>query len=1094
MSGYRLYKSPSLQSFPDTYPNMFLGGDPLAKPVYVIVQNAGLGEWLGRFLTRKMGGVMGLRLLMPEQALRLFAAGFPEACNRMGGTEKLLFLDGMKLTLYKALEEIGTEDEVFAAVKGYLQADPENRLWQLACAAAPIFHHYGMNCCPLTDSWETDTPYPGLGATDRAHEAWQRRLWRRVFNGQAPYSHLSRVLLEISGTDEPYTGEEARIVLFGSTFLGERGLAFFRKLADYLDVHHFTLTPCALSETPSQYFLLNNARLSAGFNSLIPALKPDAVEENQENPGSGETTLRRLRASLIHNQEFSPPPENDGSLLIHDSPGIRRTIEILKDEILAALAQNPELAPTQIGVLAPDISLYAPYMEIIFPAKENNLGADSLPYNITDLPNRDEAPYPAAFNALLKLPGSRFGRGELLPLLENPCFAPADPARARQWKTLIDELNIRWGADEKHRRTSGAADTSTGSWAQGFRRILAGYYHDEEDSRTILPKAELPDTLAEDAGVLIQAVRELHETIWPLQGKTMSLREWTALWEKLIAIWLTPRREDPFSAEDENHRLRIKKALRDLNALSEDVNHLEDFANPRLPWPVFRALLDEIRAGETGRRGRYLARGITCASLKPTRAIPFRRIYVLGLDENIWPGRDALTSFDLREKIPRAIDISRASVDRFALLEVIFSAADHLSLFYTGRDAERGEALAPAAPVRELLEHLGEGAEKLMRQHPLAPRGTAAPCPSPAPETRPVPCGREEGEGDMETVDWEELAHFLRNPVRHFYARRIGARLSEEESDPEDCDILEAEYLRWHRQQAEAVRENITALENPENFIAALTRRCHLESAVSNTPLAAMQAEGWLEDAQSLAAQLERIRGEGFNPQSTFSCRLGGRNEDAASEKMRTLPLLHAAPDGMPPLAVRGIVSGLGFLNEDGTPNRQIWTLTDFISRKTPNAASALRSWTAVLVLAAALDEELPDEIRVFRLGGRDFKARRYYFSETRPPAGSGGEKILIAKPRLLLEKLVWAFRKGEESPLPLYPELADALAKDAAAADDFPLAARTAWNAILSNTFTLYSALRDCKWRRHFLPEPMLENTLLPQMYEAIYKAGGIL
>ena len=53
-------------------------------------------------------------------------------------------------------------------------------------------------------------------------------------------------------------------------------------------------------------------------------------------------------------------------------------------------------------------------------------------------------------------------------------------------------------------------------------------------------------------------------------------------------------------------------------------------------------------------------------------------------------------------------DFSREADDRLCFLEVFFSASDNVSLLYTGRDSEFGNRLSPAAPIVELMEHLGK--------------------------------------------------------------------------------------------------------------------------------------------------------------------------------------------------------------------------------------------------------------------------------------------------------------------------------------------------------------------------------------------------
>ena len=49
-----------------------------------------------------------------------------------------------------------------------------------------------------------------------------------------------------------------------------------------------------------------------------------------------------------------------------------------------------------------------------------------------------------------------------------------------------------------------------------------------------------------------------------------------------------------------------------------------------------------------GSRGEYLIGGVTISALQPMRPLPFAIVYVLGLGENLFPGSNALSSFDLR--------------------------------------------------------------------------------------------------------------------------------------------------------------------------------------------------------------------------------------------------------------------------------------------------------------------------------------------------------------------------------------------------------------------------------------------------------------
>ncbi len=1262
MSGYHLHQSSRLESFPEGFPDIFLQKTPLSDPVYTVVQNSGLGEWLIRFLAKQQGAVMGPRILMPEQGLRKFASGYPtarglllmdEAGSDVGEVETsdgrpttrgLLFMDGMKLTVFKALEEVlAGDDATYDPLRNYMAslgsgstggrsagsggagfsenaAAGGERLWQLADALAGIFYHYGMNCLPLVEAWDRGERYLGgvkPALTDGAEaEAWQRGLWRRIFGKDAPYTHLSRVLSEVMASGESYDAEgfnpesagsrfsappskSARIVLFGSMFLGETGLRFFRYLAADFEVHHFILTPSKVfafsrgsqeqgelfadpagggaaggtGNSPDgpaveQSFLRNNARLSAGFAALLPVLDAGGgaaggitVDENWENPGEEGALLHRLRASMIEDAPLEGSVEDDGSLAFHNVSGPRRAVEVLKDRILEALRDDDNLAPTQIGVLAPDISRYAPYIESIFPSQAAgdapvlqgspdgrgggeafHEAPDHLNFNLTDLPSRTEAPYPAAHKALMELPGSRFGRAALLSLFANPCFAPSAGKfgaagtageTADTWRRIVEDLHIRWGVDDEHRSKEGAADPRTGAWETAFERLLAGYYHDEDDRTDLLPAELAGDSDADTAGELIHVIRTLDEELRSLDSENLSLKDWTLKWEMIVEHWLTPRREGEEAENDEGDRLRIKGAFRDLLALDEDVNGLSDFSGDTIPWSAFSSLLEEFTSPSGSRRGRYLSRGVTCASLKPTRAIPFRRIYILGLDEGAWPGREYLTGFDLRDKVPKFIDLSRESVDRFALLESIFSAQDHLSLFYTGRDPERGDPLSPAAPLVELFEHLGEGAKTLVRRHPLNPfhpsalmgRGQLASSSSealalaetlyrgvkkPAPESSPLP-PRE----DEDSLDWQTPVRFLKNPVEYFYRRRLETPREDDEADLGEDDVLEAGFLDWWSWRNAHISENPQALLNPETLVDDFRRQLHLEGSVADTPAGELQAEAWREEAVELADALKELIDKDLDIGEPFGCRFvpGLKLAPPEAAPVRrpqpgtilnlpapviTTPADPDADIGETQLYIEGRITGLRLLKSGGEENPEVWTLLDFISGKEVHSRHNLRSWAAALMIGAALGEGAPKEIRVFHLSPRPKPLRRYFFrAQDRPGEGSRDEDIVVLQnPLSILRSLILSFRDGESSPLPLYPDLADKLT---AADKKDPVegrlaeAAEDAWYGILNNKWGS-TEIRDCQYRQRYLKNPDFSSGAFARVWENLYRSGGIL
>src|SRR5690606_25950041 len=90
---------------------------------------------------------------------------------------------------------------------------------------------------------------------------------------------------------------------------------------------------------------------------------------------AGAAALPRLQADILHLRErgtVEHPPlplrPDDDSLQIHVCHGPMREVEVLHDQLLALFAAHPDLRPSDVLVMAPDIARYGPLLEAVFGA------------------------------------------------------------------------------------------------------------------------------------------------------------------------------------------------------------------------------------------------------------------------------------------------------------------------------------------------------------------------------------------------------------------------------------------------------------------------------------------------------------------------------------------------------------------------------------------------------------------------------------------------------------------------------------------------------------------------------------------------------
>ncbi|MBI9100616.1 MAG: exodeoxyribonuclease V subunit gamma, partial [Spirochaetaceae bacterium] len=660
MSDYKLYMSNHLNSFIGEYSSLLQSRSLFDDKLYIVVQNKSIGEWLKLELASHCGISANLNIILPENAVRLFVRFFESGRNLLAssnreGERAVLFMDNLKIIIYKKLEELlHTErrDVDFQAsqykslekyVKGLSSEESDYeainslRLYQLSDSIAGLFYYYGMNCRKLTANWEKGIPFfPSQDDQSiRTHELWQMALWNELFKENSPYVHLSSILTSIIESHDVYDGDPARIVLFGSAFMGDSSLRFFNHLSNYITVDHFILSPSFPTESYKMPLLKNWGSLFEGFNHLIKSFSTTdsgtqlnrGFVENSRGTVLGEIQNRLLNDSL-HSEPFIVS-HSDESLKIISTSSKWREVEALKNRILKLLDEDSSLKLTDIGVLAPDINEYSHFIEAVFPAEDNT----DLPYNIIDLKGDEDSPFISGFTDLLNLAGARFTRKEMFSLFANRCFAEKNgisSATYDTWLELCDRVNIKWSIDEEHKKELHLHGDRYNSWESGFDRILEGIALSEEEDPLSAPYELFNESANNSAGKLIHVVRSLHLDINSLTGAKLQLEEWILIWESIMETYLKPSENH---SSDTSDRLRLKGCFRDILNMVNDLNNLRDLKNRSFDFFMFKSLMTEFINKSGGSRGRYLTQGISCSSLKPLRAVPFKFIMVMGMNE-----------------------------------------------------------------------------------------------------------------------------------------------------------------------------------------------------------------------------------------------------------------------------------------------------------------------------------------------------------------------------------------------------------------------------------------------------------------------------
>src|SRR5579885_1581037 len=245
--------------------------------------------------------------------------------------------------------------------------------------------------------------------------------------------------------------------------------------------------------------------------------------------------------------------------------------------------------------------------------------------------------------------------------------------------------------------------------------------------------------------------------------------------------------------------------------------------------PPIRALRDALAA--VAERQPFLLGGITFCGLVPQRAIPFRVVCLLGMNEGEFPRAAADAGLNRMVQRLRRGDRDARREDRYLFLEALMAARDRLHVSYCGEDAHDDHPRDPAAPLAELLRFLdeqhclaGDDARPWLVRHALQPyaaryyervpddasdRGDPrlfcferAYVAVPAQPAAPEPPFLAPDAGGAAPVEWSlrSLKRFWRDPARATLRDGEGIALDALADDaPPDCEPLAARAERRER-------------------------------------------------------------------------------------------------------------------------------------------------------------------------------------------------------------------------------------------------------------------------------------------------------
>ena len=782
--------------------------DPLAAEI-VVVQNPGMARWLSQHIALQTGIAANLAFPLP-------ATFFWNIFEQTLGEMPDLSAFDRDVLLWRILAELDNllADPAIEEVGAYLHDDADgSRKFQLAGKITDLFDQYLVYRPGMLLDWEKGKD-----------NHWQAVLWRKLTADHSMHrATLLQHFSDAAAAENLYTKNlPERVCFFGINSLAPAYLEVISRISDLSDIHMFQLSPCRQAwddilperllamkrqswrsqglDDISSYFSSGNPLLASmgttGREFFSQLMQLDPLETDLYEEPETSSLLAMIQADILDLRDRSqaslvPFDTNDSSIRFHCCHSPMREVQVLHDRLLDLFAADPSLKPADILVMAPDINLYAPAVAGIFGSAREEL---RIPWSIADRSLRGEQPLIDAFLGLLELVSSRFTAPEVVALLENQAILQKFDLKEDElpaMRSRIRDAGIRWGLDREQRRQQGMDDFGSHTWEFGIERLLLGYITGPLTGpfRDIMPCSGVMNDSGPWLGGLTAFIRKLQRLQQQLRKKHCP-DSWSSILLQMLDDFF-----DDSSSRDQDGLFMLREAINDFAAYCMQAGF-----SGAVSLPLIRSHFARQLAEPAGGQA-FLSGRVTFCNMVPMRSVPFKVIWLLGMNDMDYPRSQRPPAFDLIAQKPLLGDRSRRDDDRYLFLEALLSARKHLSISWVGRDQQENSPRPPSVVAAELRDYINRAwqtdtdqtaSDVLTVEYPLQP--FSRHCFDGNPKTgsytdvwlpaagslvedffisKPLP----QLDTDLQQVDIDRLVQFWNHPVRFFLERRLGLRL-----------------------------------------------------------------------------------------------------------------------------------------------------------------------------------------------------------------------------------------------------------------------------------------------------------------------------
>lgn len=700
------------------------------EPFYILIPNKNIQYWLKQKIAEKQNIVMNYEFHYFEEGIWNLYIHLIKKYNIFNEQkiieEERIDPNFLSLIIYKILNNFQNNQSPLKYFKNYLEEHKNypGNIYNLSLELSEIFFQYNFHNPELVKKLEeeltekinqNDVIQDILHDEKIIYQQTQKEIEKFNEKNNTNYvlffNYQNNFKENIKKIKEKIQ-EPIPLFIFAFQFNNVFYYKLLKELKEILDIHYFQFILYDYNQKIKEYQNIaqeisrNNIEL---FKEITEISEKD-ISYIKINSNNHHSLLHQIQLHFIKNDIDKLKENHHNDLINEEKPSIkfieapdkRSEIKAIINDIQEELLKDNDLKLNDIAILSPKISEY-------FPLLRGYLDYLNIPYNIQDPSIVETSYFPEGVQIICNLIDDILnkeiilGKNKVISILENPVFQKTHKITLSDieiFYKFIESLNIYYENENDYYH----------SWEVALKRLRAGKITDEilefqinETNLKILPYEDFEvniDILEKVHRSLVEFIEDIKYLANIFKDPDKSVIDKYNEFEKIIL-----KHFNVFLYKETFHI--EKKAYNEFLQKLSYLKYFEDIEpNGNFLYVYFDLMFNEIK----GNIHEYLFNGITISSLQPLRPIPFKRIYILGLNQENFPGKEIKKSFKLidlmlDEKSPYKKNIlTKPQENQFLFYEIFFSTRECLILSYINLDIVNKKELYPSFIYQELKD------------------------------------------------------------------------------------------------------------------------------------------------------------------------------------------------------------------------------------------------------------------------------------------------------------------------------------------------------------------------------------------------------